>query len=158
MTIRGSCLCGRVTFQFESALGPFEICHCHRCRKLSGGQGLPALTVSADGYEITAGRDAIKTYAAPVLYNPPAYHAHFCADCGSPLPPPDPEGEELEVPAGLLDDNPGIKPDKHIFVEFLPGWDQITDGLPEYDVHRLAESRGVELPSDFRLKSHNESD
>ena len=34
--------------------------------------------------------------------------------------------------AGLLDDDPGIKPDKHIFVEHTPAWDDISDDLPRF--------------------------
>jgi hypothetical protein len=35
MAIRGSCLCGGVTFEIDRACGPAEFCHCNRCRKLS---------------------------------------------------------------------------------------------------------------------------
>ncbi|MFT5012829.1 MAG: hypothetical protein ACI9HA_001484 [Dinoroseobacter sp.] len=37
--IHGSCLCGSVRFEIDRAEGPFEIRHCNRCRKLSGGPG-----------------------------------------------------------------------------------------------------------------------
>ncbi len=157
MTIHGSCLCGAVRFQFEEAVGPFEICHCNRCRKLSGSFGMPAVTVLTDGYEMTQGREFVSQYEAPILYEPPAYHAFFCSRCGSPLPEQNPEGNRLEVPAGLLDDDPGLRPDKHIFVEFLPEWDEIVDDLPQYDLQRLSLERyGKALPKDFRIRSHND--
>ena len=35
------------------------------------------------------------------------------------------------VPAGLLDDDPKIKPDKHIYVELKAAWDVINDQLPQ---------------------------
>jgi len=34
--IPGSCLCGGVRFAIAKAVGPFELCHCRRCRKSSG--------------------------------------------------------------------------------------------------------------------------
>jgi hypothetical protein len=34
--MRGSCLCGGVRFEVDRAVGPFELCHCSRCRKASG--------------------------------------------------------------------------------------------------------------------------
>ena len=47
MTIRGSCLCGVFEFEISRAAGPFEICHCTRCRKRSGAAGLPMIGVEA---------------------------------------------------------------------------------------------------------------
>jgi hypothetical protein len=47
----------------------------------------------------------------------------------------------LEIPGGLLDDDPGMKPDKHIFVELNPPWFEITDDLPQYDLQALIRLR-----------------
>lgn len=155
--IRGSCLCGAVRFEIDRAAGPFEICHCNRCRKMSGSAGLPAIGVLSADYRMTAGKEFISSYSAPILYQPPAYHSTFCSKCGSPVPPPEPEGERLEIPAGLLDDDPGIRPDKHIFVEFTPPWSKISDDLPQYGIRELVRERdGKELPDGFKLRSHYE--
>ncbi len=154
MTIQGSCLCGRVRFELSRTVGPFEICHCNRCRKLSGAAGLPAIGVHADDYRLLSGSDAWESYAAPILSEPPPYHAYFCRTCGSPLPPPDPTGW-FEIPAGLLDGDPGLKPDKHIFVEFVPPWDEISDGLPRYTLPDLVfERHGTRLPEGYRTPAH----
>lgn len=158
MAISGSCLCGGVRFEIDKAVGPFEICHCNRCRKTSGAAGMPAVGVRTEDYRFLAGAELIKTYSAPILYQPPAYHSQFCSRCGSPVPPPEPEGEWFEIAAGLFDGDLGIKPDKHIFVEFVPPWDKITDGLPEYTIERLTRARyGRELPADFQLRTHYQS-
>ena len=147
MPIQGSCLCGSVKFEIAEVVGPFEICHCNRCRKVSGTSGLAALGVKTEGYRFIEGRELIKTYVAPILNNPPAYETYFCSICGSPLPPPEPEGDWTEVPAGLLDDDPGMKPDKHIFVEFNPEWSNIDDGIDQYTLRQLAKVRyGTDLP------------
>lgn len=45
--IRGSCLCGGVTFEVTKVEGPFEVCHCNRCRKLSGAAAMPSIGVRA---------------------------------------------------------------------------------------------------------------
>ena len=47
-TIRGACLCGGVRFEVERAAGPFELCHCSRCRKVSGSAFVAGLGVRAD--------------------------------------------------------------------------------------------------------------
>lgn len=156
MSVSGSCLCGAIQFKVAKFKGPFEICHCNRCRKLSGSIGMPAIYIESQDFEWVAGMELIKTYAAPILYEPPAYHSFFCENCGCPMPPPDGHlGEGFEIPAGLLDADPGITPDKHIFVEHLPGWDEIKDDLPQYDIYQLALARSGEvLPDDFKPRTH----
>ncbi|MEW6270881.1 MAG: GFA family protein [Thermodesulfobacteriota bacterium] len=158
MAIRGSCLCGGVTFEIDRAAGPFEICHCNRCRKVSGGAALATIGVRTESYRFLAGRELVRSFAAPILYGPPAYRSLFCARCGSPVPEPEPEGDTLEIPAGLLDDDPQIKPDKHIFVELAAPWDDLRDDLPRLTVRELVRLRtGEELPEDFTLRTHGSS-
>jgi len=116
---------------------------------------MPGITVLANGYRMTQGEQHISNYEAPVLYSPPPYRSSFCSKCGSPVPDPHPTEDTLEIPAGLLDQDPGIKPDKHIFVEFVPGWDKISDRLPQYDLNQLTRERhGVELPESFKVRTH----
>jgi hypothetical protein len=47
----------------------------------------------------------------------------------------------LEIPAGLLDDDPGMKPDKHIFIEIKSPWYEITGDLPQLDLPGLVALR-----------------
>lgn len=155
MAIRGTCLCGGVRFEIDRAVGPFEICHCHRCRKVTGGAGLPAVTVRTADFHFLEGHDLVEGYSAPILYRPPAYRATFCRRCGSPVPEPEPEGESMEIAAGLFDDDLGLRPDKHIFVEHVPDWDSIGDDLPRFDVRGIHEHRtGRPLPEDFEVRVH----
>jgi len=155
MSIRGSCLCGGVQFSIERAVGPVEYCHCSRCRKVSGSSALLSIGVNREDYRFLAGRELIRTYSAPLLYGPPPYMTIFCSRCGCSVPPPDPETDQLEIPAGLFDDDPGIRPDKHIFVELLPEWDEIRDNLPRYTLRELHKLRtGEELGPDFKLRRH----
>ena len=155
MSIKGSCLCGAVRFEVRATRGPLEICHCTRCRKASGAQGMPGLVVRTEDFELLAGHDSVTRYEAPLLYGPPAYEVTFCTRCGSPVPNPAPEGDHVEIPAGLLDDDPGFDPDKHIFVDFLPAWDRITDDLPKYTMKEIVKERsGRDLPADFTPRRH----
>lgn len=132
MAIRGSCLCGGVTFEIDRAIGPAEFCHCNRCRKVSGSNALLMIRVKAEDYRVLSGRELVRSYAAPVLHKPPPYQSTFCSNCGSPVPEASPNSEFIEIPAGAFDDDPGIRPDKHIFVELMPRWDIVRDGLPMY--------------------------
>ena len=49
-TIAGSCLCGGVRFEIAKALGPFELCHCSRCRKASGSAFAAMLGVRSSDF------------------------------------------------------------------------------------------------------------
>ena len=132
MVIKGSCLCGSITFEIDKASGPFELCHCNRCRKVSGSSEMAGVGVKVEDFHMLTGAELVKCYTAPLLDSPPAYQVYFCSVCGSPVPDPSPDGDWFEIPAGLFDAPLNTKPDKHIFVEFIPDWDTISDTLPRY--------------------------
>lgn len=140
--IRGSCLCGGVVFEMDRAVGPFELCHCRRCRKVSGSAFMAGLGVRRDELRLLGGRSLIRSYEAPVLDSPPPYRVCFCSRCGSAVPDPDATGDWVEIPAGLLDDDPGLRPDKHIFVELKAPWFTVADELPQLDKEALLRLRG----------------
>ena len=57
----------------------------------------------------------------------------FCVNCGSTLFGGDwPEGDEVSIRMGTFDDDPGIRPQYHTFVEDRAAWDEITDNLSQY--------------------------
>ena len=106
-------------------------------------------------YRLLCGAELIRTFTAPILYAPPAYQVAFCSRCGSPVPPAQPEGEQFEIPAGVLDDDPGVRPDRHIFVELAPPWMETGDELPRCTLAELRRIRNrPELPPGFQMKRH----
>lgn len=141
MAILGSCLCGGVRFEVERVAGPFELCHCNRCRKVSGSAFAAGVGVKASDYRLLAGAELIRDYEAPILEKPPAYRVSFCTRCGSTVPNPAPSDKWLEIAAGLFEDDPGVAPDKHIFVEHVAPWFHIHDHLPRYTKAELIELR-----------------
>ena len=138
--IRGGCLCGGVRFELDRASGRFELCHCSRCRKASGSAFFAGVAVRPEHFRLLQGRELITRYEAPILERPPAYRTSFCRRCGSPVPDPDPSSS-FEVAAGVLDDDPGLRPDKHIFVELKAPWFEISDELPQLDKPSLSALR-----------------
>ena len=129
--IRGSCLCGGVRFEITNTTGPFELCHCNRCRKASGSAFAAGLRVRGQDLRVTQGQELIKTFEAPIIEAPPPYTNYFCGRCGSPVPVPSDDAAWFDVPAGLLDDDPTIRPDKHIYTDFKSPWENISDRLPQ---------------------------
>ncbi len=146
--IRGSCLCSGVRFEIDRAVGPFELCHCSRCRKASGSAFVAGLGVKVGDFHLLSGAELIRTYEAPIRECPPAYLVAFCSRCGSPVPHPPVGATWFEIPAGLLDGDPGLRPDKHIFVDCKSAWFSISDPLP-----KLTETQLVELRQGSRAGS-----
>ena len=65
----------------------------------------------------------------------------FCSRCGSPVPNPPEDAEWFEIPAGVLDGDPGLRPDRHIYVDYKSAWYTIEDHLPRLDKAAVAQLR-----------------
>jgi hypothetical protein len=105
-------------------------CHCSLCRKHSGTFGAMTLRAARHSFRLLAGEELLH------VWDPGAQHARkvFCSVCGSSLFGGRwPEGDEISIRAGSLDDEPGIRPELHIFVDSAAAWDVLPDdGLPRY--------------------------
>ena len=124
--IKGSCLCGRISFEYSGELGPL---HCVQCRKSNGTAFAANSQVEKSQYKITSGEVLVKEYES----TPGKYRA-FCGNCGSPiysrrvsLP------DKLRIRLGLLDGKTDIKPSFHIFTGSKADWYEICDELPQYE-------------------------
>ena len=129
MAIRGSCLCGDVAFEVEP---PFEFlahCHCSMCRKTHGTACDAALGVDGRQVRWLRGRAGVRRYeSSPGNYRP------FCGRCGSSVPIAPPEGRAF-VPAGLLDGDPGLRSQAHIFVGSKAPWHAIAGDVPQFEAY-----------------------
>jgi hypothetical protein len=92
------------------------------------------------------GEELIRRYEAPLRDKPPPYRTSFCGRCGSPVPDPKSEALWLEMHAGILDDDPGIRPERHILVEAKSSWFTISDALPQLDRAAIDALRNSKSP------------
>ena len=81
-------------------------------------------------FRLLAGEELIRVYT-------PAGDAKvksFCSECGSSLFGGDwPGGDEVSIRMGAFDDDPGIRPQGHVFVDSRAAWDELPDdGLPRH--------------------------
>lgn len=121
---QGSCLCGSIVFEVGNENSAMSHCHCSMCRKLHGA--LFATYFRTDNVRYRQGESFKQQYESS-----PGFMRCFCGRCGSPLPDEAPDG--FYVPAGLMDDDPGVRPESHIFVASKADWHTITDDLPQHD-------------------------
>lgn len=126
MTTRGSCLCGTVRWSVDGAFDHMTHCHCSRCRKAHAAPFATYASAKWSALSWTAGQEAIAHFASS-----PGIRRAFCARCGSVVPWGD--DDDAYVPAGCLDDDPGIRPSAHIFVGSKAPWHVIADGLRRFD-------------------------
>jgi len=137
---KGSCLCGAVTFSVNAVGSDMTHCHCSMCRKSHGA----LFATFYDGTELvyTQGQDAISVYESSH-----GFLRSFCSKCGSPMPDKSLESSGVYVPAGLMDDDPGVRPGAHIFVESKADFYKISDNLPQRQHYGDGElSRVVDVP------------
>ena len=127
--VRGSCLCGGVAFEMTGKPMRVAHCHCSRCRKARGTANATNLAVPLDGVRFIRGEDLLTKFKVPDA----KFFGHvFCKVCGSSMPRFD-EGRGFAViPMGAFDDDPGVRPEVHIFVDSKAPWDVITDDLPKF--------------------------
>lgn len=126
-TARGSCLCGGVAFVVEGPGTRAYHCHCTRCRKARAAAHASNLFVAAPQLRFTRGEELLASYALPGARR---FMQVFCRVCGAPMPRVDHARGWAVVPMGALDDDPGTRPSRHIFVGSMAPWYAIADALP----------------------------
>lgn len=128
MSIKGSCLCGGIKYEVDGPLGRVVNCHCSICRKATGAAFRTRAKVMTAAFHWSQGEELISRYDSS-----PAETRTFCRICGATLPTffrdrPD----EIGLPLGTLDDDPGTRPSAHVWVDSKAPWWEITDTLPQY--------------------------
>lgn len=125
--VRGSCLCGAIRFELTGKTTEIGMCHCSKCRKVSGVASNAELMVARDDLVWLAGEDELEKFQLPS-----GWRTWFCGKCGSPTPKLHPGGGAYWVPAGLLDSDPGVRIAGHIFVGSKAPWDEIAGDAPQH--------------------------
>lgn len=125
--IRGSCLCGAVKFEIDKVRA-LTYCHCSNCRKLSGAAFGAYAHVDADKFRFVQGEDMLDEYESA-----PGSFRKRCKTCGCNAPGKAPYLKTVSIPAGLLDDDPGVRPLLHVFTGSRAPWWTIADDLPQHE-------------------------
>lgn len=127
---KGSCLCGKARYQISGNMGIFQYCHCSRCRKVTGSAHASNLFGAPDDFQWLAGEDEVGRYDSEDT----KYFANcFCKNCGSTLPWMSKSGQVVVVPAGTLDEDPGIRPHQNIFCASSASWYLGAESPPRHD-------------------------
>ena len=125
--VHGSCLCGQVRFELTGPAQFINHCHCSMCRKVHGAAYGSFLHADGKYFHWVSGESSIHNYQS----SPKNFRA-FCRVCGSKVPVLEDEGTHVIIPAGALDDDPGVRPVVHIHTASKASWYEITDKLPQF--------------------------
>jgi hypothetical protein len=127
-TLSGSCLCGAVTYTVRGTERGFYHCHCQRCRKASGTGHASNLFVKGE-LSWDSGEESIRTFRVP---DAKRFSNTFCATCGGRVPRFVEEFGVVFIPAGSLDDEPGLQPQARIFTGSRASWSCDGREIEEY--------------------------
>ena len=126
--LRGSCLCGTITYLVRGGIGRISHCHCSMCRKAHGAAFGTYAPVAWKGFEILTGEDSLRRYRSSDHVT-----RTFCGECGSTLQyiPDGRSGFGLAI--GTLDDDPKRRPEFQIWAGDKAPWWELSDDPPYFD-------------------------
>ncbi len=126
--MKGSCLCGQCEFELTGNISAVGKCHCSKCRKVSGTGSNAVHWARPENMHWLKGENEASHFIMDS-----GWGSVFCRHCGSPLPSMNAEKTMWFVPAGLLDEDPGVPVRGHIWTSSKPSWDVIGDDAPQFE-------------------------
>ncbi len=128
--VAGSCQCGDVAFQYTSEAKLMMWCHCSRCRKVKGAAHATNVFVPPENFKWIRGEEKVVIYDHAEAER---FGNSFCQQCGSSMPRKSDNSPMVNIPAGALDDSPGIETKGHIFVGSKADWYEIKDKYNQFE-------------------------
>jgi hypothetical protein len=128
--ITGSCLCGSVQFEVAPPFTAFRYCHCSRCQKATGSAHAANAFIPAAQFKWLAGESLAKRFDLPGAKR---FAVAFCTHCGTRVPHKINNTENMLIPAGVLDADPGARPANSIFWQSKAAWYVAPQELPKFD-------------------------
>ena len=127
--LRGSCLCGSVTYECG---GPPRValhCHCRSCQKTSGSGHTTILVVSADDLQVTG----TLSFHQREADSGNTVTRGFCPACGSDIYSESSGHKgQIYLRASSLDDPNLAMPAMAIYADQAIAWDHMDEGLPRF--------------------------
>jgi len=131
--LRGGCLCGEVRFVVDGPFEAFYLCYCSRCRKATGSAHASNLFVRPERIRWLSGQDRIQRFE---LAGARFFSRCFCTTCGSAVPWTSKRNGNVIIPAGALDDEPDIRPERQIYCADQAAWSKDLDAVPRSEQGR----------------------
>ncbi len=129
MALKGSCLCGSVSYTASADPVMVAACHCKDCQKQTGTTYSVIVGVPADSVDMNGD---LKTYTT-TGESSKAVNRQFCGNCGSPVVTDAEVAPGLVfIKAGTLDEAPGLKVGAKIWCDSKADWTDLDANTPEF--------------------------
>jgi len=119
--MKGSCLCSAIEYEVDQLDKPIVHCHCRTCQKANAAASVPTAGVLREHFRWLKGKDKLAVFESS-----PGKLRHFCSACGSHLMAERPTLPFVMVRVATLDEDPGTKPEMHIWCSHDVSW--LTEG------------------------------
>lgn len=130
MPVKGSCLCGAVTYEVSGESIFAAKCHCRDCQKLSGSGYMFVIAYPEDTVSISGPM----TYYEKVADNGQKVHERYCGECSSRIGARcDSMPGVVLIAAGSLDDPSAVSPEMEIYTARANHWDLMDENLPKFE-------------------------
>lgn len=116
----------RVAVAFKA----FQYCHCSRCQKVTGSVHASNIFVAPEQLTWLQGVESVGRYE---VEDAKYFATCFCKKCGSALPWLTQPKNNLIIPAGSLDEEPGINPKQSIYWGSKASWYVCPSEIPFHD-------------------------
>lgn len=113
--LAGGCQCGAVRYALDQQPVNVHVCHCRMCQKAVGGPFAVICPVMKTAFRVTRG-------TISYFHSSDVARRGFCAACGTPLLFEYPEGEDLGVLVGTLDEPDRAPPENQYGNESRVAW------------------------------------
>lgn len=127
-SLRGSCLCGGVTYRIDGPIGPMSHCHCTMCQKSHGAAFGTYAPVAWSDFELLTGEDLLQRYRSSEQVT-----RTFCGRCGSNLQYVPDDRRRFGLAVATLDDDPGARVALQIWAKDKAPWWDLSDEPPWFD-------------------------
>lgn len=126
--MKGSCLCGAIRYEIDRLDTPISHCHCQTCRKAHAAPFASTAGVLREHFRWTRGAERLSAFESS-----PGKLRYFCPVCGSHLVAERPAQPHVIVRVATLDEDPGARPEMHIWCSHDVPWLRDGDGVPFHD-------------------------
>lgn len=124
-------MCGAVGFEVTGAPVRFLYCHCRSCRRSTGSVHAANVAFPAGSLRWARGEERIGQYVD--TEENPGFTRCFCRICGSVVPKLSRNRQLWVVPSGLLDADPGIRPQANIYWAEHAPWYVSADQIVRHE-------------------------
>ncbi|MBB3232624.1 GFA family protein [Halomonas stenophila] len=125
--MKGSCLCGAVTYEVDRLDMPIGHCHCRTCQKAHAAAFATTAGVERRHFRWTADERHLSHYESS-----PGKRRWFCSLCGTHLMAERAGQPHVILRVATLDEDPGERPALHIWRSHEVPWLAHDEALPSY--------------------------